>query len=451
MELDCWDGPKASKTGGVLRVDVYHGHTSTSKISFLSILLLVKNYLISNPDSYPIILSLENHCTAPYQGRMAEVLRETLGKKLYIPTAASRKEDMPSPEKLKGKVLIKGKRPPDEDDDEEDSKNIDVSSSMYKADDADLYGKMFDQFDSEGKSDNRLSSLVPDVTNDAKTGKKGKELPKYADSLLELTYFHGAKFKNFEESCVMIPSHMHSIGESKISTVAEKYADSPKLWRQYNMDHMTRTYPAGVRFDSSNYNPIFAWSMGCQMVALNFQTSDTGLIINDGRFRQNGGCGYIPKPKSVMDGEKPEGVAIKIRVLGASCLPKPNGEKVGEKIDPYVQVELHDMRLRRGKEEYYTVSHTTDAISDNGYCPIWKDDGNQFNVHHNDVAMVVFKIIDQDVVGDDKIACAAIPTKALRQGFRSVQLHNYRNTQIGPFKMATILVHIQQSRQKKEK
>lgn len=451
MELDCWDGKKASKTGGVLRVDVFHGHTFTSKISFLSIVVLVNNYLISNPDSYPVILSLENHCSTPYQDRMAEILRDTLGKKLYIPTAESRKTEMPSPENLKGRVLIKGKRPPDEDDMKEESNMMDASESMYKPEDTDLYGKMFDKFDNEGQNDHRLSSLVPEGPTDDTTKKgkkKGREMPKYAESLLELTYFHGAKFSNFEESCVMIPSHMHSISESKINTVAEKYADSPKLWRQYNIEHMTRTYPAGVRVDSSNYNPIFAWSMGCQMVALNFQTSDTSLIINDGRFRQNSNCGYIPKPTSIMEGEKPEGVAIKIRILGASCLPKPHGEKVGEKIDPYVQVELHDVRLRRGKEEYYTVSHLTNAVRDNGFCPIWNDEGHQFNVHHNDVAMLVFKIVDDDVVGDDKIACAAIPTMSLRQGFRSVQLHSYRNSQIGPFKMATILVHIQQSRQK---
>jgi hypothetical protein len=206
---------------------------------------------------------------------------------------------------------------------------------------------------------------------------------------------------------------------------------------------MTRTYPAGVRIDSSNYNPMFAWSMGCQLVALNFQTHDTNLALNDGRFRQAGGCGYVAKPKSVMGDGQPEGLSIKIRVLCASCLPKPNGDKAGEKIDPYVVIELHDMKIRRGKEEYYSSSHKTNAIRDNGLCPIWNDEGHQFNVHHNEVAMIVFKIVDQDVIGDDKIACAAIPTGSLRQGFRSVQLYNYRNTQTGPFKMANLLVHIQ--------
>ena len=34
---------------------------------------------------------------------------------------------------------------------------------------------------------------------------------------------------------------------------------------------MVRTYPKGVRFDSSNYNPMNLWSCGIQMIALNHQ------------------------------------------------------------------------------------------------------------------------------------------------------------------------------------
>ena len=33
-----------------------------------------------------------------------------------------------------------------------------------------------------------------------------------------------------------------------------------------------RTYPAGTRIDSSNYDPIPLWNHGIQMVALNVQT-----------------------------------------------------------------------------------------------------------------------------------------------------------------------------------
>lgn len=35
---------------------------------------------------------------------------------------------------------------------------------------------------------------------------------------------------------------------------------------------MSRIYPKGTRVDSSNYNPQPFWNVGCQMVALNYQT-----------------------------------------------------------------------------------------------------------------------------------------------------------------------------------
>jgi len=33
-----------------------------------------------------------------------------------------------------------------------------------------------------------------------------------------------------------------------------------------------RTYPAGMRIDSSNFNPIPMWACGIQLAALNYQT-----------------------------------------------------------------------------------------------------------------------------------------------------------------------------------
>ena len=43
---------------------------------------------------------------------------------------------------------------------------------------------------------------------------------------------------------------------------------------------IVRTYPAGSRMDSSNYDPIPMWNAGIHMVALNIQTSGESLIVN---------------------------------------------------------------------------------------------------------------------------------------------------------------------------
>ena len=57
----------------------------TTKIPFKDVISAIKVFLNFNPDSLPIILSLENHCSIPYQEVMAENLTSILGNNLFIP------------------------------------------------------------------------------------------------------------------------------------------------------------------------------------------------------------------------------------------------------------------------------------------------------------------------------------------------------------------------------
>lgn len=95
--------------------------------------------------------------------------------------------------------------------------------------------------------------------------------------------------------------------------------------------HSFRIYPHGTSVDSRNYNPVIAWGMGIQLVALNFQTDDSAMTVNDGRFRENGCCGYVHKPPSVSPQFNTDReMLLQIKVLSGSVLPKPYGEAVGE-------------------------------------------------------------------------------------------------------------------------
>lgn len=59
---------------------------------------------------YPVILSIENHCTVPQQKKMAEYLKEVLQDKLDLSGVNVHEyKKLPSPEILKGKVLVKVK------------------------------------------------------------------------------------------------------------------------------------------------------------------------------------------------------------------------------------------------------------------------------------------------------------------------------------------------------
>lgn len=69
----------------------------TSKIVFQDIIKAIKLYLNFHPDTYPLILSFENHCSIPYQEIMASQLVTILGKLLYIPNEANLLGRLPSP------------------------------------------------------------------------------------------------------------------------------------------------------------------------------------------------------------------------------------------------------------------------------------------------------------------------------------------------------------------
>jgi phosphatidylinositol phospholipase C delta len=423
LELDCWDGEVDKKTNQHMPV-IFHGHTVTSKITFRSVCLVTKNYLIANPNTYPIILSLENHCSLPYQKVMANDMNEVFGKKLYIPTEEKYSgADLPSPEELRGMVVIKGKRPPEPDE-----------GSTKPTEDHD-----------DGDDDGMLSDVTSGGSVDSETERKTKPKSKIESELRKVTLLHGAKYKNFGQSIKQKPNVMHSIGETKITKIVGESEENAKLWREYNRNHMTRTYPAGKRVDSSNYNPVLAWAMGSQLVALNFQTHDSNLSLNDGLFRQAGKCGYIAKPASIMGGRKPDKRAVTISVLSARCLPKPKGAKTGELIDPYVQIDLHDIRVAgTTTEEHVTKSFTTATVNNNGFCPVWKKDNiAKFEVHNPDVAMIHFRIIDDDLGLDEKIASSAIPFSCLRNGYRSIQLYDENNTRTGPFESSILFVKIE--------
>eukprot|EP00070_Physeter_catodon_P048803 XP_028355697.1 1-phosphatidylinositol 4,5-bisphosphate phosphodiesterase delta-3 isoform X1 [Physeter catodon] len=105
VELDCWEGPGGEPV-------IYHGHTLTSKILFRDVIQAVRDHAFTL-SPYPVILSLENHCGLEQQAAMARHLHTILGDMLVTQLLDSQNpEELPSPEQLKGRVLVKGKKLP---------------------------------------------------------------------------------------------------------------------------------------------------------------------------------------------------------------------------------------------------------------------------------------------------------------------------------------------------
>lgn len=73
--------------------------------------------------------------------------------------------------------------------------------------------------------------------------------------------------------------------------------ERPIEFVNYNKHQLSRVYPAGYRFDSSNFMPQLFWNCGCQLVALNYQSLDLGMQLNLGIYEYNQRCGYLLKPE----------------------------------------------------------------------------------------------------------------------------------------------------------
>lgn len=132
VEVDCWDGPDGEPI-------VHHGYTLTSKILFKDVIETINKYAFIK-NEYPVILSIENHCSVVQQKKMAQYLTDILGDKLDLSSVSSEDATMlPSPQMLKGKILVKGKKlPANISEDAEEGEVSDEDSADEMEDDCKL-------------------------------------------------------------------------------------------------------------------------------------------------------------------------------------------------------------------------------------------------------------------------------------------------------------------------
>jgi phosphatidylinositol phospholipase C delta len=100
IELDCYDG---GREGPV----VMHGITATQSITFRNALKTIKQDAHTTSE-YPVIITMENHCSKLKRVELAKILLEELGDKLFIPLSLHMSQ-WPSPSELKGRILIRDK------------------------------------------------------------------------------------------------------------------------------------------------------------------------------------------------------------------------------------------------------------------------------------------------------------------------------------------------------
>ncbi|KAM7371659.1 hypothetical protein PAMP_008876 [Pampus punctatissimus] len=411
VELDCWDGDKGEPV-------IYHGHTLTSKVPFKEVIETIAQYGFKT-SPYPLILSLENHCSVEQQAVMAKHLRTILGSKLLTnPLSVQPQKDLPSPEELKGRILVKGK-------------------------------KQLPHLGQTGSCASFSSSSDDEVASSNKnTPKKdpAKVCSKLSPELSDLiVYCRSVPFCGFENTSQKPPNEMSSFSESE---ALRHIKDSGKLFVRHNSRQLSRIYPSGQRLQSSNYDPQEMWNGGCQMVALNFQTSGEQMDLNQGRFLPNGRCGYVLKPSflcSLTSNFNPENTGggpghvptqLTIRIISAQQLPKINTEKASSIVDPQVWVEIHGVAIDNAKDK-------THRVDNNGFNPQWNSTVS-FPLQVPELALVRFVVEDHDhTAKNDFVGQFTLPFTSLRTGYRHVHLLKADGSSLSP---ATLFIHVKVTR-----
>lgn len=101
--------------------------------------------------------------------------------------------------------------------------------------------------------------------NNAKPEKKKKHAEKTAPELSEVVHLPSTGFKGFDKLDKVKEWEITSFSEAKVNKLLKT---TPGQFVDFNSRQLSRIYPKGTRFDSSNYDPVPSWNCGAQVVAL---------------------------------------------------------------------------------------------------------------------------------------------------------------------------------------
>ncbi|KAH8680036.1 putative 1-phosphatidylinositol-4,5-bisphosphate phosphodiesterase 1 [Tricladium varicosporioides] len=327
VEIDAWDNDEDKD-----EPKVTHGYTLVSHISFRSVCEIIRNVYDKEAAeavdeqglrAAPILLSLENHCSARGQLRLVQIMKDVWGDRML--SKAVREEGHDEQDggehvtlaELGSKiVIIVEHHIPDEIDENEDDTDTE---------DEDEEEKQASKTYKEKKKAAPATIIIPELA----------DLGVYAQSVKpsDNSWYEQLKLKN--------GPHHHLINVSE-SGLASKLPGASAKISCHNAHHLMRVFPKGTRISSKNLNPVPFWGVGAQICALNWQTFGSGMQMNEALF--SGSDGYVLKPAALRhggDGKLSTGRTKKLRlhVAGASDIPVP-ADTDPEDIKPYVTCML---------------------------------------------------------------------------------------------------------------
>ncbi|XP_070504335.1 1-phosphatidylinositol 4,5-bisphosphate phosphodiesterase classes I and II [Chironomus tepperi] len=474
VELDFWNGRTEEPV-------IVHGYTFVPEIYAKDVLEAIAESAFKTSD-YPVILSFENHCNPRQQAKIANYCRDIFGDMLLdLPLDSHPLEpfmELPSPQLLKRKIIIKNKKKhhhhhhhhhhkksqnqatnaltlasdkqqliTTEEGCATGSNNSQLTGNGDISQQQQQHHPPLQQFrqaskESTGSSDTDSSSddesiQVPSSGPPEPTDKvqNAKETEAGAEISALVNYVQPVHFSSFENSEKKGRFYEMSSFDEKQATALLK--ERPIEFVNYNKHQLSRVYPAGYRFDSSNFMPQLFWNCGCQLVALNYQTLDLGMQLNLGIYEYNQRCGYLLKPEFMRRKDRRldpfaestvDGIiagTVSITVLSGQFL-------TDKKVGTYVEVDMYGLPADTVRKKFRTR-----IVRENSINPVYGDDP------------FVFKKVVLPQLASIRIAAYeengkflghhVLPVIGLCPGYRHVSLRN----ELGqPLPLATLFLCI---------
>ncbi|XP_012253501.2 1-phosphatidylinositol 4,5-bisphosphate phosphodiesterase classes I and II isoform X2 [Athalia rosae] len=273
---------------------------------------------------------------------------------------------------------------------------------------------------------------VPDKVATAATAKETEAGAEISALVNYVQPVHFSSFENAEKKNRMY--EMSSFDEKQATTLLK---ERPLEFVNYNKHQLSRVYPAGTRFDSSNFMPQVFWNAGCQLVALNYQTLDLAMQLNLGIFEYNHRCGFLLKPEFMRRKDRRldpfaestvDGIiagTVHIHVISAQFL-------TDKRVGTYVEVDMYGLPADTVRKKFRTK-----IVPNNGINPVYDEEPFVFKkVVLPELASIRIAAYEES---GRLIGHRVLPVVGLCPGYRHVAIR----TECGqPLPLASLFLHV---------
>ncbi|XP_054262256.1 1-phosphatidylinositol 4,5-bisphosphate phosphodiesterase classes I and II [Macrosteles quadrilineatus] len=443
VELDFWNGRTEEPV-------IVHGYTFVPEISAREVIEAIAESAFKTSD-YPVVLSFENHCNPRQQAKIAQYCRDYFGDMLLDTPLDSHQLEpgvhLPPPGLLRRKIIIKNKkkhhkksvasgkvaagngdvqhvgpvRQGSKDSGQEEDDNDEDSSSSSSGE------------EEEGASVSEMKMQLQEKPPDKVSTTKETEAVAEISALVN--YVQPVHFTSFEVSEKKNRYYeMSSFDEKQATTLLKEH---PIEFVNYNKHQLSRIYPAGTRFDSSNFMPQVFWNAGCQLVALNYQTLDLAMQLNLGIFEYNHRSGYLLKPEFMRRRDRRfdpfaestvDGIiagTVSVQVLSGQFL-------TDKRAGTYIEVDMYGLPADTVRKKFRTK-----IVPNNGINPVYDEEPFVFKK----VVLPELAVIRITAYEDSGkfIGHRVLPVVGLCPGYRHVSLRTEGGQ---PLPLATLFLLI---------